>query len=74
MPKAIRGDYINASLTVDLTLSAIDNGFFSGTGISGMLRALEQAWGRDPATMIPDVRFTPNPNSAPNGPLIERSE
>ena len=21
-----------------------------------------------------DVRFTPNPNSAPNGPLIERSE
>ncbi|MGQ9411051.1 virulence factor Mce family protein [Mycolicibacterium gilvum] len=74
MPKAIRGDYINVSLTVDLTLSAIDNGFFSGTGISGMLRALEQAWGRDPATMIPDVRFTPNPNSAPNGPLIERSE
>lgn len=74
VPKAIRGDYINASLTVDLTLSAIDNGFFSGTGISGMLRALEQAWGRDPATMIPDVRFTPNPNSAPNGPLIERSE
>ncbi|ADT96854.1 virulence factor Mce family protein [Mycolicibacterium gilvum] len=74
LPKAIRGDYINVSLTVDLTLSAIDNGFFSGTGISGMLRALEQAWGRDPATMIPDVRFTPNPNSAPNGPLIERSE
>lgn len=74
VPKAIRGDYINVSLTVDLTLSAIDNGFFSGTGISGMLRALEQAWGRDPATMIPDVRFTPNPNSAPNGPLIERSE
>ena len=72
--KAIRGDYINVSLTIDLTLSAIDNGFLSGTGISGMLRALEQAWGRDPATMIPDVRFTPNPNSAPNGPLIERSE
>ncbi|MGP4055827.1 virulence factor Mce family protein [Mycobacterium sp. 4D054] len=74
VPKAIRGDYINVSLMVDLTLSAIDNGFFSGTGVSGMLRALEQAWGRDPNTMIPDVRFTPNPNSAPNGPLIERSE
>ncbi|QZT63021.1 MULTISPECIES: virulence factor Mce family protein [Mycolicibacterium] len=74
VPKAIRGDYINVSLTVDLTLSAIDNGFFSGTGISGMLRALEQAWGRDPNTMIPDVRFTPNPNSVPGGPLIERSE
>ncbi|MFB1296437.1 virulence factor Mce family protein [Mycobacterium sp. pW049] len=74
VPKAVRGDYVNVSLTVDLTLSAIDNGFLSGTGVSGMLRALEQAWGRDPNTMIPDVRFTPNPNSAPNGPLIERSE
>lgn len=74
VPKAVRGDYINVSLMVDLTLSAIDNGFLSGTGVSGMLRALEQAWGRDPNTMIPDVRFTPNPNSAPNGPLIERSE
>ncbi len=51
-----------SSLTVDLTLSAIDNGFLSGTGVSGMLRALEQAWGRDPNTMIPDVRFTPNPH------------
>ncbi|MDZ7886457.1 MAG: virulence factor Mce family protein [Mycobacterium sp.] len=74
IPKAIRGDYINVSVTIDLTLSAIDNGFLSGTGISGMLRALEQAWGRDPATMIPDVRFTPNPNNAPGGPLIERAE
>lgn len=74
VPKAIRGDYINVSILVDLTLSAIDNGFLSGTGVSGMLRALEQSWGRDPATMIPDVRFTPNPNSAPNGPLIERAE
>ncbi len=73
-PKAIRGDYINVSITADLTLSAIDNGLFSGTGISGFLRALEQAWGRDPATMIPDVRFTPNPHSAPGGPLVERGE
>ena len=74
IPKAIRGDYINVSVTIDLTLSAIDNGFLSGTGISGMLRALEQAWGRDPATMIPDVRFTPNPHNAPGGPLVERGE
>nr|WP_313776320.1 virulence factor Mce family protein [Mycobacterium sp.] len=74
LSKAVRGDYINVSLNVDLTLSAIDNAFLSGTGISGMLRALEQAWGRDPATMIPDVRFTPNANNAPGGPLIERSE
>ena len=72
--KVIRGDYINTSIIVDLTLSAIDNGFLSGTGVSGMLRALEQSWGRDPSTMIPDVRFTPNPNSVPGGPLIERGE
>jgi phospholipid/cholesterol/gamma-HCH transport system substrate-binding protein len=72
--KAIRGDYINVSLNVDLTLSAIDNGFLSGTGVSGMLRALEQSWGRDPNTMIPDVRFTPNPHNVPGGPLVERGE
>lgn len=72
IPKTFRGDFINISLNVDLTLSAIDNGFLTGTGVSGMARALEQSWGRDPATMIPDVRFTPNPNDAPDGPLVER--
>jgi phospholipid/cholesterol/gamma-HCH transport system substrate-binding protein len=74
VPKVVRGDYLNLSLMVDLTFSAVDNGFLSGTGVSGMLRALEQAWGRDPATMIPDVRFTPNPHDAPGGPLVERGE
>jgi len=74
VPKVVRGDYLNVSLMVDLTLSAIDNGILSGTGVSGMLRALEQAWGRDPATMIPDVRFTPNPHDVPGGPLVERGE
>ena len=74
IPKVVRGDYINVSVTADLTLSALDNGILSGTGVSGMLRALEQAWGRDPQTMIPDVRFTPNAHSAPNGPLVERAE
>ncbi|MEZ0053433.1 phospholipid/cholesterol/gamma-HCH transport system substrate-binding protein [Mycobacterium sp. MAA66] len=72
IPKVIRGDYMNISLHLDLTLSAIDNGILTGTGISGLARALEQSWGRDPATMIPDVRFTPNPASAPGGPRVER--
>jgi phospholipid/cholesterol/gamma-HCH transport system substrate-binding protein len=74
IPKSFRGDFFNASLNVDLTLSTIDNGFLTGTGFSGALRALEQSWGRDPATMIPDVRFTPNPNDAPGGPLVERGQ
>jgi len=74
IPKIARGDYLNVSLTVDLTFSAIDNAFLTGTGLSGGLRALEQAWGRDPATMIPDVRFTSNPNNAPGGPLVERAD
>ncbi len=74
MPKVIRGDYINTSATFDLTLSSIDNAFLTGTGVSGMLRALEQSWGRDPQTMIPDVRFTPHPNSTEGGPFVERGE
>ena len=65
VPKVVRGDYINMSANFDLTLSSLDQGFLTGTGVSGMLRALEQAWGRDPETMIPDLRFTPNPHDAP---------
>jgi phospholipid/cholesterol/gamma-HCH transport system substrate-binding protein len=74
VPKSFRGDYFNLSLTLDLTLSAIDNASLTGTGFSGMLRALEQSYGRDPATMIPDVRYTPNPNDVPGGPLVERAD
>lgn len=48
VPKVVRGDYINTSATFDLTLSTLDNAFLTGTGVSGMLRALEQSWGRDP--------------------------
>jgi len=73
-PKLIRGDFMNSSLEVDSSLSAVDNAFLTGTGFSGALRALEQSFGRDPATMIPDVRYTPNPNDAPGGPLVERAD
>ncbi|HWY01716.1 MAG TPA: virulence factor Mce family protein [Mycobacterium sp.] len=72
--KVIRGDYVNVSGALDLTLSAMDNTLLSGTGLSGSLRALEQSWGRDPNTMLPDVRYTPNPNDAPGGPLVDRGE
>ena len=74
VPKVIRGDYMNLSLTLDLTLSAIDNAFLTGTGVTGMLRALEQSWGRDPATMLPDIRYTPHPNMTDPGPYVERGE
>jgi phospholipid/cholesterol/gamma-HCH transport system substrate-binding protein len=74
IPKIIRGDYQNLSLTLDVTYSAVDNAFLTGTGFSGALRALEQSFGRDPETMIPDVRYTPNPNDAPGGPLVERGD
>ncbi len=73
-PELIRGDFMNSSLVLDTTLSTTDNVFLTGTGFSGALRALEQSWGRDPATMIPDVRYTPNPNDAPGGPLVERAD
>jgi phospholipid/cholesterol/gamma-HCH transport system substrate-binding protein len=73
-PNLIRGDFMNSSLEIDTTLSAVDNAFLTGTGFSGALRALEQSYGRDPATMIPDVRYTPNPNDAPGGPLVERAD
>ncbi len=73
-PKLIRGDFMNASLNLDTTLSTVDNVFLTGTGFSGVLRALEQSYGRDPETMIPDVRYTPNPNDAPGGPLVERAD
>ncbi|BCI92018.1 lipoprotein [Mycobacterium kansasii] len=74
VPKLFRGDYQNVSATIDVTFSAMDNALLTGTGFSGALRALEQSFGRDPETMIPDVRYTPNPNDAPGGPLVERGD
>jgi phospholipid/cholesterol/gamma-HCH transport system substrate-binding protein len=74
VPKIFRGDYQNLSVTIDVTYSAMDNALLTGTGLSGSLRALEQSFGRDPETMIPDVRYTPNPNDAVGGPLVERGD
>jgi phospholipid/cholesterol/gamma-HCH transport system substrate-binding protein len=70
VPKVVHGDSLNVSVTLDLTLSTLDNAILSGTGFSGALRALEQSWGRDPNTMLPDLRYSPNPADAP----VERDE
>ncbi|VEG57324.1 virulence factor Mce family protein [Mycolicibacterium aurum] len=42
----LRGDYANLSLIVDLTLSRIDQGFFTGTRYECNLTWLELQWGR----------------------------
>lgn len=41
-----RGDYANLTLVVDLTLSRIDQGLFTGSRWEGNLTQLEMLWGR----------------------------
>ena len=72
--KAIRGDFINTSFMVDFTYASLDNAILTGTGLMGALRALETSFGHDPKMMIPDLRYTPNPNTAPGGPYVERAD
>ncbi|WP_246398332.1 virulence factor Mce family protein [Mycobacterium vicinigordonae] len=74
VPAVFRGDYFNVNATLDVTLSSVDNAVLTGTGFSGALRAIEQSFGRDPESMIPDVRYTSNPLDAPGGPLVERAD
>ena len=42
----MRGDYANLTAVIDLTLSRIDAGFFTGTRLEGNLTELEMQWGR----------------------------
>lgn len=58
----IRGDYANLTAVIDLTLSRIDAGFFTGTRWEGNLTELEMQWGRTIGQM-------PSPYTAVN-PLI----
>lgn len=41
-----RGDYANLTLVLDLTLSRLDSGLFTGTRFEGNLTELEMQWGR----------------------------
>jgi phospholipid/cholesterol/gamma-HCH transport system substrate-binding protein len=46
IPNWFRGDFANITLVVDLTLSRIDAGLFTGTRWEGDLTELELQWGR----------------------------
>lgn len=57
-----RGDYANMTAIIDLTLSRIDQSFFTGTRWEGNLTELEMQWGRT-------IGQFPSPYTAVN-PLI----
>ncbi|GAB3239278.1 MCE family protein [Mycolicibacterium hippocampi] len=62
----LRGDYANLSLIVDLTLSRIDAGFFTGTRWECNLTWLELQWGRTVGQMpSPCNHHVPPPGGNP---------
>lgn len=54
-----RGDYANLTMIVDLTLSRIDTGIFTGTRWEGNMTRLELQWGRT-------IGMQPSPATAGN--------
>jgi len=65
----MRGDYANLTLIVDLTLSRIDSGFFTGTRWECDLTWLEIQWGRTIGQFPSPCTGSAPPNGAGN-PLI----
>lgn len=64
----MRGDYANLTLIVDLTLSRIDSGFFTGTRWECHLTWLELQWGRT-IGQFPNPCLAGGPGT-PGNPLI----
>jgi phospholipid/cholesterol/gamma-HCH transport system substrate-binding protein len=64
----MRGDYANLTLIVDLTLSRIDSGFFTGTRFECNLTWLELQWGRT-IGQFPSPCMAGGPGT-PGNPLI----
>jgi phospholipid/cholesterol/gamma-HCH transport system substrate-binding protein len=62
--KIVRGDYLNVSVIVDLTLSRLDADFLTGTFLEGELTELELQWGRT-IGQIPSPYTARNPLVAP---------
>ncbi|HKP41578.1 MCE family protein [Mycobacterium sp.] len=67
VPAAFRGDYGNSTLVVDLTLSRLDAGLFTGTRWEGNLTELELQWGRT-IGQLPSPYTAANPLLAPYHP------
>lgn len=70
LSKWIRGDYGNATLVLDLTLSRLDAGLFTGTRFECNLTELELQWGRTigqiPSPCMAGSQYNPgNPLVAP---------
>ncbi|CQD23839.1 MCE family lipoprotein LprM [Mycobacterium lentiflavum] len=68
MDKVLRGDYINATIVIDLTLRRLDELLFTGTKWEGNLTELELLWGRT-VGQLPSPYTTGNP-AIPGNPLI----
>ncbi|ODQ96643.1 MCE family protein [Mycolicibacterium holsaticum] len=64
LSKWFRGDYGNLSLVIDLTLSRLDSGLFTGTRWEGDLTELELQWGRT-IGQLPSPYTAANPLVAP---------
>ena len=60
----VRGDYVNFTAVIDLTLSRIDNSLFTGTRFECELTELEMQWGRT-VGMTPSPCTVNNPLTAP---------
>ena len=64
IPNWFRGDFANITLVIDLTLSRLDSGLFTGTRFEGNLTELEMQWGRTIGQM-PSPSTGGNPLTAP---------
>jgi phospholipid/cholesterol/gamma-HCH transport system substrate-binding protein len=60
----VRGDYANLTAVIDLTLSRIDQGIFTGTRFEGNLTKLELQWGRT-IGQLPSPYTAGNPLTLP---------
>ena len=71
VPNWFRGDFANITLVIDLTLSRLDAGLFTGTRWEGDLTELEMQWGRTIGQMpSPYTGGQPADRALPLGSLL----